>query len=170
MNPILTAIQDSDQDKLIDLIKSGEDIYYRDEHGDSYLHYAVVESDPDILEILIIAGININVTNYMGETPLMYCVMDGDDVIFEILMKYKPDVNVQNTDGDTALFDAVYEDTLEMFYPMLETADLNIKNNMGKTVLDIAREFNRIYMISFIKSKSEQDNCVNNTVNRALFY
>ena len=160
MNPILTAIREHDQDKIIDLIKSGEDIYYRDEHGDSYLHYAVVESDPDILEILIIAGINVNVTNYMGETPLMYCVMDRDDVIFDVLMKYNPDVNIQNTDGDTALFDAVHENTLEMFYPMLQTADLNIKNNMGKTILDIAQDLKRKYMISFIKSKSE----------RVLFY
>lgn len=104
-----------------------------------------------VIEILVKAGADINLKNKRGRTPLHTAAARNNRKAVHTLLKNQAKVDLQDNDGNTALHLAAlnvgrysswrqYQDIMEMLlsYGALPT----IKNNTGKSVLDIAKELN----------------------------
>ena len=69
------------------LTKGGEP-HYRDESGDTPLHYCALEGNVDSVRVLIEAGADINASNSAKTTPFAYADANGHKIVMNLLLKY----------------------------------------------------------------------------------
>ena len=97
-------------------------------------------------------GIDINEEDCFWGTPLHLAVHNGKLEIIEFLLIEGADVNSTNAEGETPIFMICYFDK-KLFKMLLDYgADLNIKNNNGRTILDRAYEETFDDLINLLKS------------------
>ena len=98
---LLFAIIDNDINAITRLINDGANVNFRDNFGNTLLHYAIQE---ETIKVLIKAGTDVNARNIFGNTPLHYDSrrsMHYEKVLS--LVKAKADVNIRNNIGKTSL-------------------------------------------------------------------
>mmetsp|Transcript_29667 Transcript_29667/g.69922 ORF Transcript_29667/g.69922 Transcript_29667/m.69922 type:complete len:216 (+) Transcript_29667:64-711(+) len=88
-------------------------------------------------------------------TALHVAARTGNRQIMEMLLRWEkaptPQLDVQNKDGETPLFGAVLEGHVGTTQALVDAkADVNIKDNEGRTVLSIARQRERQDFIDFL--------------------
>ena len=139
--------------------KKGVDINAKGNYGWTALIYASVNGSLDIVKNLIKQGADINAQDDYDGTALMYASRRGYFRIIEYLIKNGADVNIKNNKNETALIKVIiscirtFEENkenmikknaalnrcLKIVKCLIEnSADVNIKNNEGKTALDLA--------------------------------
>lgn len=91
------------------------------------------------LQELITEGANINEKDTDGWTPLHYASRNGHLKIVKKLIKYQANANVQNNFGNIPIYFAGSHGHLEIVKELIDHSDLSIKNNYGRTVLDVAK-------------------------------
>lgn len=99
---------------------------------------------------LLEAGANTDIADTLGKTALMYAaggkLDDAADVrseIVEMLLVAKANINITDLLGNTALMHAAATDRAGVVRMLLHAgAQVDIKNNGGKTALDIAKRVN----------------------------
>lgn len=111
----------------------------QNDHGMTPLFYA---KDPRKAELLLEYGANPNYENSYKHTPLFSnMIHENQREFFDILVRYGANINHQDMDGDTVLHESVYWGRYtEVEAILANKPDLSIKNNKGKTVIDIATE------------------------------
>ena len=125
------------------LIDNGADVNANGHQGYRPLHNAVLfaaeSNSTDEIQFLIEAGADVNAKNDMGETPL-FMAAQFNPKIAKYLMEQGADVNVISLRGWTSLHRAAaYYADAEVLRDLIEhDADVNVKDNEGKTPLDIA--------------------------------
>lgn len=67
--PLLMAICINQIDEIRMLIERGEDIEERNEHGETYLFFAVALGNPEIVQLLLEYGAEVNAISNNGQTP-----------------------------------------------------------------------------------------------------
>ncbi|RKZ06767.1 hypothetical protein DRQ25_13150 [Candidatus Fermentibacteria bacterium] len=67
--PLLMAIFAIQIDEIRMLIESGEDLEWRNEHGETYLFFAVAMGNPEIVQLLLQYGAEVNAVSNNGQTP-----------------------------------------------------------------------------------------------------
>ena len=134
------------------LIQHGADINATNKYGDSVLMNAITSKNKgigNIIKLLInIDKIDVTHSNNVGRTVLhVGVVSDNENVlegIKEILDEIKEPaafINKQDFLGNTALHYALNRPNKELIKYLIEMgADINIKNNDGKSVKDLAKE------------------------------
>ncbi len=88
-------------------------------------------------------GAEVMVADNKGYTALMYAVENKQTTATLILTKNHDLINMQDNDGDTALNKALFDNKWNQAaaYVLMEAgADINIKNNEGKSMADYSRE------------------------------
>lgn len=99
-----------------------------------------------------------DVTDETGKTALMMTIEKGNLPVIKVILKYTSNVNAADENGNTALmytvnphyrklagfplrFEASYTGHIEMIQELLKAgADINHKNNQGKTALAMAKD------------------------------
>ncbi len=148
------AVQRGNAEIVRLLIKRGARVNIPDNAGDTPLHamalnYNYRENHEQIIDILLRAGADINRKNNRGRTPLHKAAIYNERTVVRDLLKYHAALNLQDDDGNTALNLAVrnlqrysswrpYREVITML--LRYGADINIKNKVGKSAADIARE------------------------------
>lgn len=152
------SLPSSTTETLDILVKAGADLNKRDLSGKTVLMFAVDTTNTTIesLHILIEAGADLDLQDFGGDTALSFCINPVSD--FEsakILIDAGADVNKQNSDGNTILMRAIniyfrnlkrtdkYKDKylekiLNLIKILIKKSDLNLKNNLQQTPLDLA--------------------------------
>lgn len=102
----------------------------------------------------------LNIQTKNGETPLAYLV-SIDDMEFvlkyaEKLLSYGADINIKDSWGNNAFWTAVlncdYEDYSLIKLMAKYKPDIKSKNNVGRSVIDIAEEDENEELLSIFKS------------------
>ena len=172
--PIHFAAYKGNLDIIIELIKLGIDYKIKNYSGLNVMHMA---SQGDCPNVLIFFKdkykMNINEKDENGNTPLHWaCYMSSECAITYILSWINEDeVNIQNDNGKSPLHIALFSDRINIIKKLINKGiDLNIKDNEGKTVFDIAKEnpnLNNIFkLLKEYKNNKCFFNCNNNNNNK----
>ena len=114
------------------------DINERDGDYRTLLHLAAEYGQTETAKLLVKHGALINKGNAYGRTACMFAAINGHiDTVKVFVEELKADINAQDKFGWTAcIFAAIYKKN-EMLEALVKLgADISIKNNEGKTVLD----------------------------------
>lgn len=121
------------------LLNKGFNVNFKNDAGQTPMHYAIVfrkKNICDILQILLQAnGARINIKDSDGDSLLHYAV-SRDLKVVEYLVKNKANVNAVNCWGETPLHTAAEKADLPvMQYLLTHKADIEIKDSFGGTPL-----------------------------------
>ncbi|KAK7946918.1 uncharacterized protein PG986_011239 [Apiospora aurea] len=115
------------------------------DHGRrSYLHLAVTSGDFPVVEAVVEAtrkaGIALDRTDIRGRTPLHLAIIAAQDAAMACyLVRQGADVNLQDHDGCSALHHAAKLGDKNLMPTLVaRTGDTKLKNNDGKTPIEVA--------------------------------
>nr|XP_048691438.1 ankyrin repeat and sterile alpha motif domain-containing protein 1B isoform X7 [Caretta caretta] len=121
----------------------GPNINCTDSSGYTALHHAALNGHKDIVLKLLQYEASTNVADNKGYFPIHLAAWKGDVDIVKILIHHGPShsrVNEQTEKG-SALHEAALFGKVDVVRILLETGiDANIKDSLGRTVLDILKE------------------------------
>lgn len=122
------------------------------EEDPSQVFNLIEEGHLDLLEKLIERkNININISNEKGNNIAMCLFKKGEyDLVLKLMRKRDFDVNHQNNEGNTLAHLVVtkkYTEVIDIINTLINNKKFipNIRNNMGKTILDISMENEYVY-------------------------
>ena len=144
---LIDLINKNDLDGVTELLKNNKlDVNHKDDNGNTPLHYAVTESS-ELVKFLISKGANVNAVDNDNHTPLHVTIAAKISTkkklkIIYILFENDAKINKFNNEGNTALHFAVIYNVPEAVKALLgEDAKKKIKNDDGKTPLDLAKKY-----------------------------
>jgi ankyrin repeat protein len=112
------------------------------------LRIAIQSGNMKMVAILVENGASLNSAAYGGASPLFTALSIGNIEIAEYLLSKGLDINKQDAAGDTMAMWAIKEGKPDFFnFLVAHHADFSIKNDLGMTALDIAKELNFKYYI-----------------------
>lgn len=137
------------------LLKAGADPNFQWKNKDGWrpLHQACGSNELECVEILIKSGAKIEYTDDNGNTPLFVASKYGAVNCIKKLIQLGANINHQNNVGDTSLHVVKHIEVVKL---LLDTkCDTSIKNNEGKTALELANERNYLDIANFIQKYNE---------------
>ena len=143
-NPYYHAAQEDDILTFWDLLDSHGPDGYVDSNGYRASHTAA-QYYPTMLSQVVSQGIDVNAKTESGWTPLMLALRFSDSIHIYgsgILTDPKLDIDARNNGGWTALMLAAYSSANAIPWLLEAGADPSLKNNSGRTALDILRSQN----------------------------
>jgi len=122
----------------------------------------------DAVKLLLDAGADPNAVNDRGETALTYAVQSGHEDIANLLKSFIANKNLTNTTPTqpsnnlgNELIDAVMAGDLRRFKSLLaEGADVNARDEYGRTALMEAAAFNEVDMVKMLIESGADVNAV----------
>ncbi|WP_424245263.1 ankyrin repeat protein [Elusimicrobium posterum] len=123
------------------LIENGADLKEKDNNGRVPFHWAALNGCVDTMELLYPKGVDIDMRDYQNYTPLIYAAMHGRTEAVKWLVERGVQLDLQNEKGQTALWLATYNIAgfPEVTQILIDAgADINIKNNEGKSPLQVS--------------------------------
>ena len=166
---------------VIWLLKQGADVNTQDKNGRTPAHLAAQGNDVDTLELLQSRNININMQDYQGRTPMhLAAACKKKNSINAVdamtwLKAHGANINARDDNGITPMHLAVScekKDSSEKFsldfehsrmignavntmkWLHAQGADIDARNDIGETPMDIAVRIDNISMIKWLKKAS----------------
>lgn len=122
------------------------------EEDPSQIFNLIEEGHLDLLEKLIERNnININISNERNDNIAMCLLKKGEyNLVLKLMRKRDFDINHQNNEGNTLAHLVVtkkYTEVIDIIKALINNKKFipNIRNNMGKTILDISMENEYVY-------------------------
>jgi ankyrin repeat protein len=143
------AIVDQRIDIARSLIDAGANVNAPDRFKQTPLLAAVQQRNLDLISLLLHAGADVNRGDAEGYTPLMEAANLLERDIVQALLEHGAKIDARSGGGATPLIYAVYaacENFMEhepddvVAVLLSKAADAGIRDNKGKTALDIAKE------------------------------
>ena len=155
------AVTLKNNDEIINyLLKNGADINLKNSKGQTPLHLASGKNRIENINILLInPQINYNPIDVQGFTPLIKaCASQAYDVVKTFLRSKEININFQDKIGNTALDYLCEDEKYDIAIELIKIGgDVEIKNNEGKTPLDLIKtEDIKTIIKSYLKSKEEE--------------
>jgi ankyrin repeat protein len=123
---------------------------------------------PRIVEELLKLDIDINLKNEKNQTAFMIACQNGYlNVVQKFLKVKQPDLSEKDSDGNNALMLACQNGHVAILQELLNARDeinLQEKNKLNKTALELALENNHDLIIKLIKNKLKKNEPIINTV------
>jgi ankyrin repeat protein len=134
------AVLRGDNPKVLEALKSGEDVNGKNAFGVSLFISACSFAPLSTINLLLENGANAQLRNPInGQTPLMLVIRRfGDSQAIKTILSMGVDVNARDKDGWTAFFDAVSapNNSLEITKLLIEAgAKIDAKTSDGSTAL-----------------------------------
>jgi len=76
-----------------------KNIDYRDDYGNTFLHYAIFYRNFDVCKFLLKKGASPNIKNMEGYTAMMYSILYGDCSYVHLLLEYGGDPRIKDNFG-----------------------------------------------------------------------
>ena len=141
--PLHYAARFNSVDGVSFFLAHGVPIDIRDANGATPLHYAVWKF-PDAARFLIEKGADIFARDDEGSLPLHWAALGGSNFVKKFLRTFVEKgvpVNIRDYSGRTPLHEAALSGRMEKAFILLSLgADPGLKDEAGKTPLDLARE------------------------------
>jgi len=136
------------------LLDRGVEANVPDRQGTYPIHFAAMRGDAGITRMLLDHGSKVQVVNKQGETPLLEAVDGGYAEAAELLLKAGAATdNKAETFGWSALHKAAafgYRDLAEAL--VKHKANVNLKDDNGRTPLDLAVQHGYTELASYLKA------------------
>ena len=124
------------------LVEKGADVNLRSSWERDALYYAIREKNEEMARYLVDNGAEVNRKTKGGkilDTPLCASVCAGMTEFAKFLVDKGADINDVNIAGNSALMCAINYDRMELIEFFIgKNCDLDIKNNRGLNVFDLA--------------------------------
>jgi cell wall assembly regulator SMI1 len=131
--------------ELVNLVRNGADLTYRDQYGKSLIEIATVYKNEEIISYLIENNAPIN-------NALIIAAKNGYSEICEYLLNNGADVNREDEKGNTALISAATYGHSKVVEVLLRyDVDSNHQNKAGQTAISIARNRNDKKVLDVLK-------------------
>ena len=156
------AVTLKDNEEIIScLIQNGADVNLKNIKGQTPLHLACGKNRVENINVLLSEPkINYNPIDYLGFTPLIKaCASQAYDVVKTLLRSNEININFQDKIGNTALHYLCEDEKFDIAIEIIKKGgDVNIKNNDGKTSLDLIKtEDVKNIIKSYLKTKEEEN-------------
>ena len=150
---IFDIIKYGDSSEYFFLIESYE-INVRNVNGASMLHKAIAAKKFDIANDLVNRGIDVNIMNNEGQSVGHYLSYYPNLQLTEKILEKGLKINIQDRWGNTPLWYAIYNgkgnyELVELFIKY--GADPEIKNKVGKSSVDFAKDINNKDLILMLE-------------------
>jgi len=147
------SAMNGDMDTLKLLVKSGCDINFMNNYGDTPLHIAVESDQIEIVKILLQRKeCNLNLVNNLGFSALHNAAQYGKLEIVTLLLSSGCNKDITNENGDTPLHYAVDSDHTDIVQLLLEhKCSTSIVNRYGSTALHNAADKSAEQLNLFLK-------------------
>lgn len=124
------------------LLEKKVDINDQDDKGRTLYMLAHIDGNRELIKYLEEKGADTKLRDNQNTTLLMHACTNGTNQEFIDFLVRKENVDAQNTDGATALMYAIDYANFDIARDLIEKygADPRIKNNEGKSILDILDE------------------------------
>lgn len=141
--PLFDALAQKDTKIIMLLLDQGKQVTQRDNNGNTVLHEAVGFANKDINDTLLARGADLFAENAQGKTPI-HLALEGDLGALRALIG-RDAINKVNNQGNSPLHLAAGTETSSAHIDWLLSLgpDLNNRNKLGKTALDLAKESKR---------------------------
>ncbi|XP_076150381.1 uncharacterized protein ank2a isoform X2 [Alosa pseudoharengus] len=147
----LRAARAGNIDKVLEFLKSGQDISTCNQNGLNALHLAAKEGHGDLVEELLERGASVDASTKKGNTALHIACLAGQKEVARLLVKRGADVNSQSQNGFTPLYMAAQENHLEVVRYLLENGgNQSIATEDGFTPLAIALQQGHNQVVSLL--------------------
>lgn len=156
LTPLMNAALSGDLALVKLVLQKKPNLELKNPEGDTALALALTNDQIDISKELIRAGarVNIRVAGENHNTLLIQAAKSNLDITKLILGKDKEALNKTNTAGETPLMQAIRYGNNETAKLLLQSgADKTIKNKIGETALDIAKNSANPEAEKFLKNK-----------------
>jgi len=152
---LINASKDGNMAEVRKLIELGASPFYANDKGQTPLMFAAQQGNLEIVKVLIAEGANINAVDVEGCTALMYTASGGHfPKIIKYLIEKGAKINARDKKGNTALHFAAMRGNADAASALLKrNADVTIKNNEGKSALDLAKENKFDAIVKLITTK-----------------
>ena len=142
MEKLFYEIESRDMEDTWELLQDGADYEAKDHYGETALFKAVRQKERNIIKQLLQSGASVSERNDGNSTPFFVAVELYSPIdILEILINAGADIDIQDKGGFTPLMIALQNCDLEtLTFLIKKNANRNIKNNQGKSVLDLFNE------------------------------
>lgn len=133
---ILQAANQSETDKVVDLLRRGMDVNTTDAQGSTLMMIAVRNKNPELVRFLLANRANAQRKNASGDTALMLAALQGSADIVQLMLEHH--VN-PNHGGWNPLHYAAYGGNDQIVAMLLAAkADINLKAPNGQSALMLA--------------------------------
>lgn len=121
-------------------LRDGASVFDRDEENFTPLMAAAIGNSTGALSVLLKAGAAVNTSDLMGLTPLMYAAGNNRDAnVCQALIEAGAAVNESDDEGFTPLMYAAINNDPAVIEALIKAGSrLSLRNNNGKTALDLA--------------------------------
>lgn len=102
-NKLLSAVLKRSVSQVRDCIVDGEDPFYKDDHGRTYLHLSIFLRSTELVELFLNEGLDVDERDHDNLTPLHRACRTGCEVLVELLLKNGADLNAEATNSITPL-------------------------------------------------------------------
>ncbi|XP_052427168.1 ankyrin-3 [Carassius gibelio] len=116
----LRAARAGNIEKVLEFLKSGQDISTCNQNGLNALHLAAKEGHMELVEELMERGATVDSSTKKGNTALHIACLAGKKEVAKLLVKRGADVNSQSQNGFTPLYMAAQENHLDVVRYLLE--------------------------------------------------
>ncbi|XP_060771629.1 ankyrin-2 [Neoarius graeffei] len=150
----LRAARAGNIEKVLELLKGGQDISTCNQNGLNALHLAAKEGHVELVEELLERGATVNSATKKGNTALHIASLAGQKEVAKLLVKRGADVNSQSQNGFTPLYMAAQENHLDVVRYLLENGgNQSTATEDGFTPLAIALQQGHNQVVSLLLEK-----------------
>uniref|UniRef100_A0A672T4I2 Ankyrin-2-like n=1 Tax=Sinocyclocheilus grahami TaxID=75366 RepID=A0A672T4I2_SINGR len=147
----LRAARAGNVEKVLEFLKSGQDISTCNQNGLNALHLAAKEGHVELVEELVERGATVDSSTKKGNTALHIACLAGQKEVAKLLVKRGADVNSQSQNGFTPLYMAAQENHLDVVQYLLENGgNQSMATEDGFTPLAIALQQSHNQVVSLL--------------------
>ncbi|KAL7841006.1 hypothetical protein SRHO_G00246970 [Serrasalmus rhombeus] len=147
----LRAARAGNVEKVLELLKSGQDISTCNQNGLNALHLAAKEGHVELVDELLERGAAVDSATKKGNTALHIASLAGQKEVAKLLVKRGADINAQSQNGFTPLYMAAQENHLDVVRYLLENGgNQSTATEDGFTPLAIALQQGHNQVVSLL--------------------
>ncbi|KAM0278701.1 hypothetical protein ACHAQH_004994 [Verticillium albo-atrum] len=153
------------------LLDHGADLHYQDSYKGNVLIRAVNEDQQEAVELLVQRGIDVKHRDFLGRTALHSAACNRSWRTKEYFLKHVPDIEIsaQVNAGETPLHDSCGGGDPHGVRLLVDAgARCDLKNNDGRTPVDMATLTKRPDMLEILKNATGYENTVGVRIKKTL--
>ncbi|QDK46890.1 hypothetical protein DOM22_17880 [Bdellovibrio sp. ZAP7] len=158
ITPLMAAAMNGNVKALNLLMQKNANLEQRNKFGDTALALAVSNDQDAAAKTLITAGakVDVAVLSENKDTLLITAAKSSEKTTRLILQKNKKVINQTNALGNTALMESIVAGYPKIAKLLVDNgADVTIKNNDGKTALDLSKEMKNKSLSDLLTKKAK---------------